>query len=100
MTPFYFFCQTKTYKKSAKTIKKIKNFNKKGINMSDFSKNLKELRIEKGLSQQELAQIFNVTQSTVAKWESGDREPNFSILIQVAKFFEVSTDTLLGLKDL
>lgn len=34
--------------------------------MSDFSKNLKELRMEKGLSQQELAQIFNVTQSTVA----------------------------------
>ena len=68
--------------------------------MSDFSKNLKELRMEKGLSQQELVQIFNVTQSTVAKWESGDREPNFSILIQVAKFFEVSTDTLLGLKDL
>ena len=68
--------------------------------MNYFSKNLKELRIEKGLSQQELAQILNVTQSTVAKWESGDREPNFSILIQVAKFFEVSTDTLLGIKDL
>ena len=68
--------------------------------MSDFSKNLKELRMEKGLSQQELAQIFNVTQSTVAKWESGDREPNFSILIELANSFEVSIDMLLGLKDL
>ncbi len=68
--------------------------------MSNFSKNLKELRMEKGLSQQELAQIFNVTQSTVAKWESGDREPNFSILIELANSFEVSTDMLLGLKDL
>ena len=68
--------------------------------MNYFSKNLKELRIEKGLSQQELAQIFNVTQSTVAKWESGDREPNFSILIELANYFEVSTDMLLGLKDL
>ena len=56
--------------------------------------------MEKGLSQQELAQIFNVTQSTVAKWESGDREPNFSILIELANYFEVSTDMLLGLKDL
>lgn len=68
--------------------------------MSDFSKNLKELRIEKGLSQQELAQIFNVTQSTVAKWESGDREPNFSILIELSNYFNISTDILLGIKDL
>lgn len=68
--------------------------------MSKFSKNLKELRIEKGLSQQELAQIFNVTQSTVAKWESGDREPNFSILIELSNYFNISTDILLGIKDL
>lgn len=68
--------------------------------MSDFSKNLKELRIEKGLSQQELAQILNVTQSTVAKWESGDREPNFSILIELSNYFNISTDILLGIKDL
>lgn len=68
--------------------------------MSDFSKNLKELRMEKGLSQQELAQIFNVTQSTVAKWESGDREPNFSILIELSNYFNISTDILLGIKDL
>lgn len=68
--------------------------------MSNFSKNLKELRMEKGLSQQELAQIFNVTQSTVAKWESGDREPNFSILIELSNYFNISTDILLGIKDL
>ena len=68
--------------------------------MNNFSKNLKELRIEKGLSQQELAQIFNVTQSTVAKWESGDREPNFSILIELSNYFNISTDILLGIKDL
>ena len=83
-----------------KLTKKIKNFNEKGINMNYFSKNLKELRIEKGLSQQELAQIFNVTQSTVAKWESGDREPNFSILIELSNYFNISTDILLGIKDL
>ena len=83
-----------------KLTKKIKNFNEKGINMNNFSKNLKELRIEKGLSQQELAQIFNVTQSTVAKWESGDREPNFSILIELSNYFNISTDILLGIKDL
>lgn len=68
--------------------------------MNYFSKNLKELRIEKGLSQQELAQILNVTQSTVAKWESGDREPNFSILIELSNYFNISTDILLGIKDL
>lgn len=68
--------------------------------MSKFSKNLKELRIEKRLSQQELAQILNVTQSTVAKWESGDREPNFSILIELSNYFNISTDILLGIKDL
>ena len=83
-----------------KLTKKIKNFNEKGINMNYFSKNLKELRIEKGLSQQELAQILNVTQSTVAKWESGDREPNFSILIELSNYFNIPTDILLGIKDL
>ena len=68
--------------------------------MSNFSKNLKELRIEKRLSQQELAQILNVTQSTVAKWESGDRAANFSILIELSNYFNISTDILLGIKDL
>ena len=68
-------------------------------NMSIFSERITELRYEKGLSQINFAKILNVTQSTVAKWERGEREPNFEMLVQLAKFFNVSTDYLLGLED-
>lgn len=67
--------------------------------VKEFGKKLKELRIEKNLSQKEFGNKIGATQSTIAKWESGDREPSFDILILISKFFKVSTDYLLGLED-
>lgn len=60
-----------------------------------FSLKLKELREEKGLSQQALAMKLNISQSTVGMWESGKREPNFETVKQIADFFKVSVDYLL-----
>lgn len=67
--------------------------------MNKFKTVLKELRNEKGLSQKQLAKELGVLERTISYWESGSRECDFDTLILIAKFFEVSTDFLLGLED-
>ena len=64
-----------------------------------ISERIKELRIEKGLSQMQLARLLNMSQSAVAKWELGKTEPTASAIILLAKFFNESADFLLGLID-
>ena len=64
-----------------------------------FAKRLKELRIEKGLTQQQLADILKVDRTTVMKWERGERETNFSMLAKIAKYFETTSDYLIGITD-
>ena len=61
-----------------------------------FSIRLKELRTLKGLSQRELAAIFKVSTGTVGNWEVGTREPDFKMTMQLADFFQVSVDYLMG----
>ena len=60
-----------------------------------FGKRLKELRIERGLSQQKLGEIFGFCNQTISFWESGSREPDLDTLLEIAHFFEVSLDELL-----
>lgn len=60
---------------------------------------LKELRIEKGLTQIELAKQLNLDKSTIAKYERDKIEPSITMLKQFCKFFNVSADYLLGLED-
>lgn len=64
-----------------------------------FNERLKELRIEKSLSQKELAKAINVTQQAIDYWENGINEPKATYIIQLAKFFDISTDELLGLSE-
>lgn len=64
-----------------------------------FSKRLKELRQEKGLSQMELAVTLGISQSAIAKWELEKTEPTASAIITLANFFAVSTDYLLGVAE-
>lgn len=61
-----------------------------------FGKKLKELRIERGLSQRELGKIFNVCNQTVSFWELGSREPDLDTLCTISNYFDVSVDFLLG----
>ena len=67
--------------------------------MNKFSEKLKELRKDKDLSQKKLAKDLNVDQRSISNWEKGVREPDFNTLIQIAKYFDVKTDYLLGLED-
>lgn len=64
-----------------------------------FKLRLKDLREEKGVSQQQLANILGISQGSVGNWESGIREPNFETIKKIADYFAVSTDYLLGRTD-
>ena len=67
--------------------------------MNKFSEKLKELRKDFQLLQKQVASDLGVSQVCVAKWETGNREPDFDMLIKIAKYFKVTTDYLLGLED-
>ncbi len=66
--------------------------------MSDFAKNLRALRKEKGISQAKLGQILHYGYTAIANYENGRNEPSFDDLIRLADFFDVSLDELLGTK--
>lgn len=57
---------------------------------------LEELRKNLGLSQNELAEKLNMTQQRISAYEKGKREPDIDTIKQLADFFAVSTDYLLG----
>ena len=61
---------------------------------------IKELREEKNLSQLELAKNLNLTQQSISLYEKGDREPSIDVLKNIANFFNVSLDYLLGKSDI
>ncbi|MBQ7466479.1 MAG: helix-turn-helix transcriptional regulator [Clostridia bacterium] len=67
--------------------------------MIKFPERLKELRLEKGLSRQQLANLLFVNLRTISYWELGQRECNLEQLAKLSTIFNVSTDYLLGLED-
>ncbi|MCL2665107.1 MAG: helix-turn-helix domain-containing protein [Defluviitaleaceae bacterium] len=54
------------------------------------------LRRQKGVTQEELANVLGVTNQSVSKWEQGSCCPDIQLLPDLAKYFGVSTDSLLG----
>ncbi len=67
--------------------------------MQTLGQKIKELRKEKGLTQIQLAEKLNVNKSTIAKYETDKIEPSLLLLKQIAIFFDVSADYLLGIKE-
>ncbi len=61
-----------------------------------FGDRLKELREEKELKQAELANLFNISPSTIGMYEQNRRTPDFALLNSIADYFGVSIDYLLG----
>lgn len=62
----------------------------------DFQDKLKELRKNRGLTQEELAQALFVSRTAISKWESGKGYPNIDSLKAISKYFCVSLDDLLS----
>lgn len=62
----------------------------------DFNKKLQELRKQKGMTQEELAEALFVSRAAISKWESGRGYPSIDSLQAIAKYFSVSVDQLLS----
>ena len=62
----------------------------------EFDKKLQELRKQRGLTQEELAEALYVSRTAISKWESGRGYPNIDSLKGIAKFFGVTIDQLLS----
>lgn len=67
--------------------------------MNNFTKILKDLRLEKNLTIGELADKIGYSKTVVYYWETGKRSPNTNALKVLSKFFGVSIDYLLGVED-
>ena len=62
----------------------------------EFNEKIQELRKQKGLTQEELAEFLYVSRTAISKWESGRGFPNIESLKAISKFFSVSLDELLS----
>jgi transcriptional regulator with XRE-family HTH domain len=67
--------------------------------MELFAGRLKELRNERGLSQQDVGSFLNVSKMAVSHWEKGHSEPSIAQLVLLSDYFEVTVDYLVGKVD-
>lgn len=65
-----------------------------------LGKRIKELRVEKRISQRQLGVELGFSNQAISTWEAGQREPDCDSLVKIAKFFDTSVDYLLGLSDI
>lgn len=65
------------------------------MDMKKIGEFLKELRKERGLTQEQLAEILFVSGRTISRWETGTNMPDLSILIQMAEFYDVEIKEIL-----
>lgn len=63
-----------------------------------IAENLQMLRKEKGITQEQLADIFGITNQSISKWELGLSCPDITMLPKIAEFFSVTIDELIGYK--
>ena len=64
-----------------------------------FNKRLREMRIKRGFTQQNMADKINVALRSYQHYEEGSRNPSFDLLILIADALNISTDYLLGRDD-
>lgn len=77
---------------------KLKKRKKEEEKKNLFSVRLKELRLQHGFSQEELAEQIGIKQNSYSDWENGKSKPNYEKLEKIADFFGVSLDWLFGRK--
>ncbi len=61
-----------------------------------IGENIKQLRRSKGMTQEQLAEILNISNAAVSKWERGDSFPDITMLFPIADYFGISLDELMG----
>ena len=68
--------------------------------MVEFGEKLKQLREEKGMTQQTLAEMLYVTRQAVSRWECGARYPDLLTAKKIAKILDVTIDELVSGEEL
>jgi transcriptional regulator len=63
---------------------------------SNFGERLREIRLQKNMTQEQIAKKLNLAVSTIGMYERGAREPSFETLENIADFFNIDMDWLLG----
>ena len=63
---------------------------------NELAGNIRKFRKERGLTQEQLAEVFGVTVGAVHKWEAGMSTPDLSLILEMADFFDTSLDVLIG----
>lgn len=63
--------------------------------MSEISKNIQNIRFQKGMSQEELAEKLSVSPQTVSEYESGESEPSIDTLLQIAEILNTDINSLV-----
>ena len=66
------------------------------MNQEKIGKFLKELRKQKGLTQEQIAEKFNVSNRTISRWENGNNMPDLDILIEISDYYEVDLREILN----
>ena len=69
---------------------------RKIMNQEKIGKFLKELRKQKGLTQEQIAEKFNVSNRTISRWENGNNMPDLDILIELSDYYEVDLREILN----
>lgn len=67
--------------------------------MNKFAERLKELRLENNLTQNQLSINTKLSQSIISAYEAGKKSPTMDVIIIFCKYFNVSSDFIIGLKD-
>lgn len=65
------------------------------MNQNKIGQFIKQLRKEKGLTQEQLSEILGVTNRSVSRWENGVNMPDFDLVVEIANYFDVSIDEFL-----
>ena len=65
-----------------------------------IAEKLVELRTERGVTQEDVAQSLSISNKTISKWENGASMPDLPMLIELSKYYGGTTDALLGLSDM
>lgn len=68
----------------------------KKVDQKKIGSFLKELRKEKGITQEEFAEKLNISGRTVSRWETGVNMPDISLLVEIAEFFDVSIPEIIN----
>jgi len=85
-------------KRVSADLPEVKNYNRRKNMNVYFGENLRRLRMERGMTQEGLGDHLGISFQSVSKWERGETLPDIEMLSCIAAFFDVTTDSLIGME--